>query len=101
MTNHNQGGFGSPFFAQRNHNLGLNYIGRRVPSILMAGICWQSLTLLVELDRKARILGNVTKKTADSCGFEGDLSQVSPKCHTLCDKKNGGFLPFLYIYLQM
>lgn len=64
------------FFALPDRPLGLNYIGRRVLPILIAGIGWQSLTLLVELDRKARILGNVTKKTADFCGFEGDLSRI-------------------------
>lgn len=58
-----RGASASLFFAQRNHNLGLNYIGRRDLPILIAGIGWQSLTLLVELDRKARIFGYVTKKS--------------------------------------
>jgi hypothetical protein len=66
-------------------------------------IAWAGnpLTLLVELDRLARIFGNVTKKTADFCGFEGHLSQKIEKCHALVTEKTAEIRPFLYINLNV
>ena len=60
-----------------------------------------AMILWVEIDRLARVLGNVTKKMAVFRHWWAICHRKGPKCHSLVTKKAPEIPPFLYININV